>query len=280
MLKQLVLLSLPITLYAWQLCHDESCQIASRQARIIGGDITEQNSRPFQVALYSRVGTTGEVGFCGGSLVHPEWVLTAAHCCYHDGQQVDNVQAILGAHSLYDRYENGRRIVNVDEVRVHPDWDADSFANDIALMRLANVMQLTETIDVVRLPYLSISNFNFAGMGATASGWGIAAPGVEFVSPTLREKLMTVMTDTMCNIQYFDQLPANMVCGFHATAGTCKGDNGGPLTIWYNATEEVILIGVASFVDKSGCNDELPSVFTRVQRYLQWISGNTGIVLE
>ncbi|XP_047997493.1 brachyurin-like [Leguminivora glycinivorella] len=279
MLKQLVLLTLPVTLYAWQLCHGDSCKI-NRQARIIGGDITEQNSRPFQVALYARVGTTGEVGFCGGSLVHPEWVLTAAHCCYHNGQQVDNVQAILGAHSLYDRYENGRRIVNVDEVRVHPDYDPESFANDIALMRLANTMQLTETIDVVRLPYLGITNFNFAGMGATVSGWGIAAPGVEFVSPTLREKLMTVMTDTMCNIQYFDQLPANVVCGFHATAGTCKGDNGGPLTIWYNATEEVILIGVASFVDASGCNGELPSVFTRVQRHLQWISDNTGIVLQ
>ncbi|XP_073945836.1 brachyurin-like [Choristoneura fumiferana] len=277
-MMKLVFLMLPV-IGAWRLCEDGSC-VGSRQSRIIAGDISEQNSRPFQVALYSRVGTTGELGFCGATLLHPEWVITAAHCCFHHGEEVNHVQAILGAHSLYDRYENGRRIVNVDEIRVHPDWEPATFANDLALLRLANTMQLTDTIDVVRLPYLSTVNFNFAGMGATVSGWGIAAPGVTFVSPTLREKLMTVMTDSLCSAYYFNELPPNTVCGFHLEAGTCKGDNGGPITIWDNSTEEVILIGVATFIDESGCNDERPSVFTRVQRYLRWISDNTGIVLD
>ncbi|XP_013134698.1 PREDICTED: duodenase-1-like, partial [Papilio polytes] len=114
-----------------------------------------------------------------------------------DDQHVDNVQAVLGAHSLYDRYENGRRIVNVEEVVPHPDFEPHTFANDIALLKLANTIQLTDTIDTVRLPYQRISSYNFAGMGAIASGWGIAAEGVTFVSPTLREKLMTVMTDPL-----------------------------------------------------------------------------------
>lgn len=52
-------------------------------------------------------------------------------------------QAVFGAHSLYDRYENGRRVVNVEHVEVHPEWDSDTFANDIALMKLASVIQLT-----------------------------------------------------------------------------------------------------------------------------------------
>ncbi|KPJ12140.1 Trypsin [Papilio machaon] len=214
---------------------------------MIGGIISEANSRPFQVALLLRVGVNGEQGFCGGALVHAEWVLTAAHCCFHNDQQVDNVQAVLGAHSLYDRYENGRRIVNVAEVIPHPDFVPDTFANDIALLKLANTIQLT---------------------------------GVTFVSPTLREKLMTVMTDPLCNTSYFGQLPANTVCGYSGLAGTCKGDNGGPLTIVYNATEETILIGVASFVGAGGCSDDVPSVFTRVQRYLTWISDVTGIVID
>ncbi|CAK1582644.1 unnamed protein product [Parnassius mnemosyne] len=279
MLEKFVFFSMLIASNALDNCADGEC-VLNQHGRIMGGDITKRNSRPFQVALYLRVGTTGKLGFCGGSLVHREWVLTAAHCCFHEDHQVDHVQAILGAHSLYDRYENGRRVVNVDEIVVHPDWDASTFSNDIALMRLANIIQITDAIDTIRLPYLSISSYNFAGMGAIASGWGIAAEGVTFVSPTLREKLMTVMTDPVCNSSYYNQLPENTVCGFSVAAGICKGDNGGPLTIFYNTTEEVILIGVASFVGAGGCSDDLPSVFTRVQRYLPWISEVTGVTLE
>ncbi|XP_049875453.1 chymotrypsin BI-like isoform X2 [Pectinophora gossypiella] len=233
MLKNVVYFLLPVVLSAR--CGDNGCrQIPS--SRIMGGDITEEHSRPFQ--------------------------------------------AILGAHSLYDRYENGRRVVNVEDIEVHPGWDATTYANDLALLKLANIVQLTETVNAARLPYLRIADFNYAGLRGTVSGWGIASPSVTFVSPTLRQKFMTVMTDQFCNAEYAGQLPDNIVCGFNNTAGTCKGDNGGPLTIFWNATEETILIGVASFVDVSGCNEERPSVFTRVQRYLPWISEVTGIILD
>ncbi|KAJ8719737.1 hypothetical protein PYW08_011912 [Mythimna loreyi] len=271
-------------LYLWPLlvlgasgndCEGESC--SKHSSRIVGGERTEPNSRPFQVALYSRVGTTGELGFCGGSLLSQEWVVTAAHCLFHDGEEVNHVQAILGAHSLYDRYENGRRVVNVNELVIHPEYEPTTFTNDIALIKLANAVQITDTIRTIQLPYRNISAFNFAGMGGTVSGWGIASEGVTFISPTLRQKLMTVVTDTMCNVYYFDQLPPSAMCAFHGAAGTCKGDNGGPLTIFYNLTEEDILVGVASFVSADGCNDDQPSVFTRVQRYLDWIHEVTGV---
>ncbi|CAH3979395.1 unnamed protein product [Pieris brassicae] len=253
--------------------------VSSMSSRIIDGEQSERNSRPYQVALYLRVGTTGQLGFCGGSLIDPRWVITAAHCCFHDEVIVDNVQAILGAYSLYDRYENGRRILNVEEIIVHPDWDPMTFTNDLALLKLANVVQITESINIARLPYLNISDNNFAGQAGTASGWGIAAPQVTFVSPTLRQKTMTVITNQLCNATMFDQLPENVVCGLSSFSGTCKGDNGGPLTVVYHVTEEDILIGVATFIDSTGCNDNLPSVFTRVQLFLPWISNVTGVDL-
>ncbi|XP_075977006.1 brachyurin-like [Anticarsia gemmatalis] len=278
MLLKFIYLCSVFVLSASTLCEDDNC---GRNARIAGGQITEPNSRPYQLALYSRVGTTGELGFCGASLINQEWVLTAAHCCFHNGEEVNHVQAILGAHSLYDRYENGRRVVNVAELIIHPAWDPETFANDIALLRLANVIQITDTISPVLLPYRSISAFNFAGFGTVVSGWGIAAEGVTFVAPTLREKLMTVVTDQLCNGSYFFQLPQTTVCAFHGSAGTCKGDNGGPMTILYGPEDEKeeILIGVASFVSSGGCNDNVPSVFTRVQLYLDWISEVTGMQL-
>ncbi|CAH2090497.1 unnamed protein product [Euphydryas editha] len=190
-------------------------------------------------------------------------------------------QAVLGAYSLYDRYENGRRMINVEEIVVHPDWDPSTLANDLALLRLSNVVQSSETIGVIRLPYLSMVESNFAGIGAITSGWGIASEGVTFISPTLREKLMTVMSDPLCNTIYFNNLPPNFICGFSSdSSGTCKGDNGGPMTIFSNSMQETILVGVATFVSTSGCNSDLPSVFTRVQRHLNWISNVTGIVLD
>ncbi|CAH2269187.1 jg1714 [Pararge aegeria aegeria] len=260
-------------------CNSYEC-LRKRNERIFGGVSSERNSRPFQVALTLRVGSDGEIGFCGGSLIHPEWVLTAAHCCFHGDQQITHGQVVLGAHSLYDRFENGRRMINVEEFVVHPDWEPLTFSNDLALLKLANIAQTSDTIDIIRLPYLDTVTWSFAGNGATASGWGIAAEGVTFISPTLREKLMTVMTPDLCNTTYMDLLHENIVCAFSSSTGTCKGDNGGPLTILFNRSEEVILIGVASFVETDGCNNGLPSVFTRVQSYLPWISEITGITLD
>ncbi|KAH9633630.1 hypothetical protein HF086_014598 [Spodoptera exigua] len=257
MLQVLYLWSMLVWSVGGSVCEGELCS-RNVAPRIAGGDRSEQNGRPFMVALYSRVGTTGDLGFCGGALVSPEWVITAAHCCFHNGEEVNHVQAILGAHSLYDRYEHGRRVVNVAELVIHPEYDPDTFANDIALLRLANTIQLSDMISTIQLPYRNISTFNFAGAGATVSGWGIAAEGVTFISPTLREKRMTVLTDTFCNTTYYNQLPGSTICTYYGTAGTCK-------------------IGVTSFISASGCNDDQPSVFTRVQRYLDWISQLTGI---
>ncbi|CAH0625596.1 unnamed protein product [Chrysodeixis includens] len=272
MFSTLILWSLFVISASGSKCDGANCNVNSR---IVQGQISEQNVRPYQIALYSRVGTTGELGFCGGSLLSQEWLVTAAHCCFHNGDQVDHVQAILGAHSLYDRYENGRRVLNVAEVVVHPAYDASTFANDIALLRLANVVQITDTVQPVQLPYRSIATHNFAGFAATVSGWGIAADGAPYVSPLLRQKQMTVITDPLCNRSLFNQLTEHVICGSHESGGTCKGDNGGPMTIVQNEID--ILVGVASFVSANGCNTNMPSVFTRVQRYLDWISEVTGV---
>ncbi|XP_045452165.1 transmembrane protease serine 11D-like [Melitaea cinxia] len=275
----LVNVALLFLINASRACIHEPCDRQANE-RILGGDMSQRNSRPFQVALYLRVGALGEIGFCGGSLIHQQWILTAAHCCFHGEDEVTHAQAVLGAYSLYDRYENGRRMITIDEIIVHPNWDSSTFANDLALLRLANVVQSSETIGIVRLPYLDMVASNFAGLGAIISGWGIATDGVTFVSPTLRELLMTVITDPLCNTTYFNNLPPNVICGFSTSSGTCKGDNGGPMTIFSTATQETILVGVATFVSSSGCNNNLPSVFTRVQLHLDWIQDVTGIVLD
>lgn len=52
---------------------------------------------------------------------------------------------------MYDRFENGRRVVNVVELVIHPDWDPVSYANDIALLRLANVVQFTGTYLLINI---------------------------------------------------------------------------------------------------------------------------------
>ena len=68
-----------------------------RVSRIVGGQTAPPDMAPWQVSLqYGRAGRWNH--FCGGSLIHPSWVLTAAHCI--DDARLDDVSVEHGSQSL------------------------------------------------------------------------------------------------------------------------------------------------------------------------------------
>ena len=107
--------------------------------RIVGGEIVEPNSIPFQVSMQFKGILGGFSHSCGGSVYDASTILTAAHCCA--GQSASNIQIVAGEHSLSgnDRTEQTRAVTRVID---HEDFSSFTLKNDVCLLKLATPLSL------------------------------------------------------------------------------------------------------------------------------------------
>ena len=108
--------------------------------RIIGGSNANSNRYPYTVALTNG----GQDFFCGGSLVAPDMVITAAHCL--DGSGGYNVA--VGRADL--KSNDGEEIRVQREIR-HPNYSLSTDENDIALLLLSRPVRVVTQGDMVRI---------------------------------------------------------------------------------------------------------------------------------
>ncbi|XP_026544575.1 mast cell protease 2-like [Notechis scutatus] len=90
---------------------------------IIGGQEAVPHSRPYMVALKSE-----DDFICGGFLVAPQWVMTAAHC-------MDQFTVVLGAHDLH-AVEETQQVLGVESYHMHPNYNEISMTHDILLLKV------------------------------------------------------------------------------------------------------------------------------------------------
>ncbi|MFB6892517.1 trypsin-like serine protease [Kitasatospora sp. NPDC056327] len=236
---------------------------ARPQGRIVGGGTASTVDHPWVVALSSRqqFGSARSGQFCGGALVAPNKVVTAAHCFYDEssGRQVERpgLRVVVGRDDL--RGSAGRE-VTARGVWIHPDYSFTTNMNDVAVVTLADPQENRPVIDLVGQgetePYRP-------GTTARVFGWGDTTGRGDY-SPVLRGVDVPIIPDQTCAQAYpggrdglFDA--RGMVCAGEERGGkdACQGDSGGPLVVAGR------LAGLVSW--GAGCAEAAhPGVYTRI----------------
>ena len=238
--------------------------------RIVGGNTAPAGAYPWMTALVTRGRTVADGQFCGGALIHSQWILTAAHCM--PGQTPSSLDVVVGVNDL--RTATPAQRLAVSQIIVHPQYYEASHGepmNDVALLKLAQPLNGVPTLPLVNDPDLIA-----LGNRARALGWGTTSEG-GLQSPILLQVDLGISSLDPARI-YFPNLSSVIHLGAGVPGGgkdACQGDSGGPLIVsditggWFHA-------GVVSF--GVGCaRPGLPGLYANTFAFHDWIIKETGI---
>jgi len=225
--------------------------------RIVGGTEVTNLKYPFMVAGYY-----GNSQFCGGALIAPSYVLTAAHCSPY----IRKVRI-----GLIDKADDtGYEEFNVISEAKHPGWDSNTLENDFMVLELDGKSSYTPIVlDDGSSSLKEDTSLVVMGWGNTStSGNG---------SKTLLEADVKYKSNSKCNANniYRGLISDTMMCASANGKDACQGDSGGPL-IEASSQKQV---GVVSW--GYGCADSYyPGVYARVSTAYSWIMEVIGGTIE
>ncbi|KUH37460.1 MULTISPECIES: S1 family peptidase [Streptomyces] len=241
---------------------------AAADGGVVGGHTAQVADAPWVVALSSRdrFGRTRAGQFCGGVVIAPAKVATAAHCLREDvlgvaPDRLEDLKVIAGRSSLLGP---GGYEVPVSAIWINPAYDPDSNSGDVAVLTLAQRLPDGYTIPVARAGDAAYT----PGTAATVYGWGDTTGQGTYAS-RLHAAEVSVLPDESCARAYpAGKGPARYRADTMLCAGTdqggrdaCQGDSGGPLVAHGR------LIGLVSW--GSGCGRaDSPGVYTRASTLL------------
>jgi secreted trypsin-like serine protease len=292
----------------------------NEDTRIVGGRPAEPGTWPAAVSLHdpARLDGTAEgvflSQFCGGTIITPQWILTAAHCVVDDDGAPLPPEGLAVRTSSHIVYEGDLR--RVARVIVHAEYDMDLFDHDIALLQLA--APITEASGPVDTVPLIPQGEVIPNAPAMVIGWGMLDDGS--FPDVLMETNIEVVPNSACNDGMAEQarrelggfllgmgesngipmdaleeafailstninprLTENMICAGIPSGqrSSCSGDSGGPL-LMQASDGDWVQVGIVSWgreplSSESRCaNEDLYAVYTRLSVYFDWIAGHVG----
>jgi secreted trypsin-like serine protease len=236
--------------------------------KIVGGEIVEPNSIPWQIALL-RSGSLS----CGGSIYKENIIICAAHCV--DGALPALYTVVAGQHNLQvtSGLEQNRAVY---KFVVNENYGSARSVNDISLIFLSSNIDLS--VDSAKPVTLPPPTWDAAaGVPLIVTGWGTMRSGGQ-ISQELRQVTVPAVSQDDCKKAYgVNRITDDMICAGDLIDGgvdSCQGDSGGPLVTVDskgNATNQ--LVGIVSW--GSGCaSPGFPGVYARVTYFLEWIAAN------
>ncbi|PWA25962.1 hypothetical protein CCH79_00001590, partial [Gambusia affinis] len=275
-----------------------------RTNKIVGGSFVPIESQPWIAAIFQKN------FLCGGSLIAPGWVLTAAHC-FFDGSQtrLHRLRVYLGKSEINQTDSDREQLFSVEKLIIHQKYNPSTYDNDIALLKISNTKGQgalkTASVRTVCLPpvntYLPVGfTCSIAGFGkeayskysnmnnlraisespisASLTPHAVSSAGSFSFANRLKQANVKLLSSTNCKVEesYKTLLTDNMICAASPdwSIDSCKGDSGGPLVC--EASGRMFLFGVVSWGE--GCASEnKPGVYTKVTHYNNWIADKTGL---
>jgi len=274
------------------------CAEAQKTPRIKGGQEAEALAWPWMAALVNADQSDAYKGhFCGASLIHPRWVITAAHCVKNVwglDSDPDDIDVVLGVNDLRDNLKGER--IGVKRVVSHPDYDYLSEDADIALLELrqassyAPVPIVSGEASVLMLSGESSADWE----NGMAMGWGFADTDDQWEYPyKLQQVTLPIVSNDICNEAYTEeyewddgwwwlawlfgydeedeQVTDSMMCAGYSDGfrDACSGDSGGPLLVEEEDSWKVA--GIVSWGQR--CDDSGSyGVYTRVSVFTDFIA--------
>uniref|UniRef100_A0A8C3QKY5 Peptidase S1 domain-containing protein n=1 Tax=Cyanoderma ruficeps TaxID=181631 RepID=A0A8C3QKY5_9PASS len=222
--------------------------------QIIGGREVKPHSRPYMAYLIIQNGSKPFFS-CGGFLIRPDAVLSAAHCVDKKG-----ITVILGAHNIRGR-ERSQQKFRVRQWVIHPKYSRDGFKNDIVLLKLKPKARINKNVQLISIPRRM--ERVIVGTKCEVAGWGwTSVPG--HTTNVMREVELKVQKEEICQNLFKNYQRQSMICvgGDSSKKASYKGDSGGPLICKKKAH------GIVSHGRE---RHPSPEVYTNISYFEPWI---------
>ncbi|NXS39254.1 ACRO protein, partial [Balaeniceps rex] len=240
--------------------------------RVVGGRDAQPGAWPWIVSIQDPWKISiGHI--CRGSLISPQWVLTAAHC-FIEARHITMWRVVIRATRLTQLGPEAQ-VRNIKRLLVHKYYSNILERNDIALLELDQPVQCSSYVQLACVPDASLRVSELAT--CYVSGWDSTTARHEFPkisTDVLQEAKVRLIGVNLCNSSwwYRGAIHTHSFCAGYPQGGidTCQGDSGGPLVCKDNNADYFWLVGVTSW-GKGCARAKRPGIYTSTQPFYDWI---------